>query len=76
MRKLLLATVALAIVATGCPPGTMLSFPIGGGFGLSVPVGRSRPAAPARKCPPGHQESDGRCRETGKGQDPAKRAQQ
>ncbi len=74
MRRLLVAAVALAIVATGCPPGTMLSVPIVGGFGLSVPIGRSSSAASAKKCPPGRQWSDGRCRETGKGQDPANRA--
>ncbi len=76
MKSLLVAAVALAIVALGCPPGTVLHVPIApGGFGLSVPVGGSRSAASAKKCPPGHQWSDGRCREKGKGHDPAKHAQ-
>lgn len=40
--------------------------------GCAVVPGRSRSAASADKCPPGHRWSDGRCHSTGKGHDPEK----
>ncbi len=40
--------------------------------GCAVVPARSRSAASADECPPGHRWSDGRCHSTGKGHDPDK----
>jgi hypothetical protein len=58
MKILLAAALALAVAGTGC---------------VVVAPRSSRSAASAKRCPPGHQWSDGRCHSTGKGNDPAKR---
>ncbi len=57
--KTLLATVAVAVLGTGC-------------LFVHVPPGQARSAASVERCPPGHQWSDGRCHAAGKGHDPAK----
>lgn len=58
MRILVAAVVAFAVAGAGC---------------VVVPArGVHRSSASAKKCPPGHQWSDGRCHEKGKGHDPAK----
>ncbi|HEY6001480.1 MAG TPA: hypothetical protein VIV57_01320 [Anaeromyxobacter sp.] len=46
---------ALALSAAGCV--------------VHSPRSSSRSASAAKKCPPGHQWSDGRCHATGKGHD-------
>ncbi len=58
MKSLLAAAVGVALLATGCM--------------VHVPVASSSSAQSAKKCPPGHQWSDGRCHDKGKGHDPAK----
>jgi hypothetical protein len=55
MKTLLAVAVALAVVASGCV--------------IVTPRARSTSAATAKRCPPGHQWSDGRCHETGRGRD-------
>ncbi len=55
MRHLLAALAAVAILGTGCV--------------VHVPGARSSSAVSAKKCPPGHVWSDGRCHETGRGRD-------
>ncbi len=57
MRALLAATVAVAFLGTGC---------------VVVPAHSRHSATSVERCPPGHQWSDGRCHERGKGHDPAK----
>lgn len=59
MRALLAAALMVAILGTGCV------------FVSPRPAGRGS-AVSARKCPPGHQWSDGSCHSRGKGHDPAK----
>lgn len=51
----------------------IVALALGTGCAVRVPVHRkaAQPAA-AKKCPPGHQWSDGRCHDTGKGRDKAK----
>ncbi|ACG73627.1 hypothetical protein AnaeK_2400 [Anaeromyxobacter sp. K] len=61
--KNLLAVLALTALGTGCA--------------VHLPVQRRsvqavQPAASARKCPPGHQWSDGTCHDTGKGRERAR----
>ena len=58
MKTLLAAMLAFAVAGTGCV--------------IVAPRGVTRSEASAKKCPPGHQWSDGRCHATGKGNDPAK----
>jgi hypothetical protein len=59
MKHLVLGLAAISFLSTGC-------------IAVRVPVGTSRSAVSAKKCPPGHQWSDGRCHGKGKGHDPAK----
>ncbi len=56
--RFLLAALIFAVLMLGCV--------------VHVPGHESRSAVSAKKCPPGHQWSDGRCHDTGKGRDPAK----
>jgi len=59
MKKILAGLTAVALLGTGCA--------------VVVPTRSSRSAVTAqKKCPPGHQWSDGRCHAKGKGHDPAK----
>ena len=58
MKILIASTLALAIAGTGCV--------------VVAPHGATRSAVSAKKCPPGHEWSDGRCHATGKGHDRAK----
>ncbi len=60
MKIVLAAALAFAFLGTGCV--------------LVSPRGANRSAVSAKKCPPGHQWSDGRCHDRGKGNDPAKHA--
>ena len=67
MKPMLSALVAVALLSSGCvvlQPRRASS---------AAAVSSSSPkAASAKKCPPGHTWSDGRCHDTGKGHDPAK----
>lgn len=56
MRNLLALAAALAVLGTGC---------------VVVPLHHPEAAAvqAEKRCPPGHQWSDGRCHERGKGHD-------
>ncbi len=56
--KTLLAGLAAAFLSTGCM--------------IRVPVAHTSAPVSARKCPPGHQWSDGTCHDKGKGHDRAK----
>lgn len=58
MKILLAAALALAFAGAGCV--------------VVAPRGATSSAASMKKCPPGHQWSDGRCHARGKGHDPAK----
>lgn len=53
MKILLAAALALAVAGTGCV--------------VVAPRRTTRSAVSAKKCPPGHQWSDGRCHATGRG---------
>jgi len=58
MKTFIAAALAFAVAGTGC---------------VIVPARAvNRSETSAKKCPPGHQWSDGRCHATGKGNDPAK----
>ncbi|GAO05133.1 hypothetical protein [Anaeromyxobacter sp. PSR-1] len=51
---------------------------LGTGCAVQLPVQRRsvqsvQPAAASKKCPPGHQWSDGTCHDTGKGRDRGRR---
>lgn len=52
MKILLAAALAFAVAGTGC---------------VVVTPRPTRSAVSAKKCPPGHQWSDGRCHATGRG---------
>jgi hypothetical protein len=54
MRLLISALAALAVLGTGC---------------VIVPRGHLRQGVAAERCPPGHQWSDGSCRERGHGRE-------
>jgi hypothetical protein len=59
MKMLLAAVAAVAVLGTGC---------------VIVPArANHRSEASGKRCPPGHEWSDGRCHDQGKGHDPAKR---
>jgi hypothetical protein len=60
MKTLLAALVAFAIAGSGC---IVVRHPRGARSGLS-----------SKRCPPGHQWSDGRCHATGRGNDRPARA--
>lgn len=63
MKTFVAALSILVLLGTGCV--------------IHAPYGqyRSASSAPAaKKCPPGHQWSDGRCHDKGKGHDPAKKS--
>ena len=62
MRTSLPTLAALALLGTGCI--------VTHGHGRSV--SSAAVVAPAKKCPPGHQWSDGGCHAKGKGHDPQK----
>jgi hypothetical protein len=50
---------------------------LGTACAVHMPYARSRSASSAsssKKCPPGHQWSDGRCHNKGRGHDPAKKS--
>ncbi len=55
MKTLLAAVVAFSIFGAGCI--------------VHVPGARSSSASSAQRCPPGHQWSDGRCHDRGRGHD-------
>ncbi len=59
MKPFLAALAALAIAGTGC-------------VGVVVP-GVHASGVKAKKCPPGHEWSDGQCHSKGKGHDPGKK---
>jgi hypothetical protein len=61
MRILLAVALVVGIAGTGC---------------VVVPARhahRSEASSVKKKCPPGHEWSDGRCHSKGKGHDPARR---
>ena len=63
MRTLVAVLSIVALLGTACV--------------VHTPYARSRSASSAsagKKCPPGHQWSDGRCHDKGKGNDPAKKS--
>jgi hypothetical protein len=60
MKTLLAALAVVAIATTGC---------VGV---VRVPGVRASAAESGKKCPPGHEWSDGTCHDKGKGHDPAK----
>jgi hypothetical protein len=59
MKAMLAAVAAAAILGTGC---------------VGVVGVHSSGAKASKKCPPGHEWSDGQCHSTGKGHDPARKA--
>lgn len=59
MKILIAAALAFAVAGTGCV--------------VVAPRGATRSAVAAKKCPPGHQWSDGRCHATGRGNEKKER---
>lgn len=52
----------------------LVALALGTGCAVVVPVRTGQKPVAAKKCPPGHQWSDGKCHDTGKGHDPNKHA--